>query len=248
MHLVFIYIINHLILIISLWHGAIIIPHVQMMKLMFREIKEFVQNLMVEHWLNPRHSFCTLDSGRLTPPINFCYVQKIILFTPMLWIRTHVHRDEFPFIDSTAPLGETGIQWCLEKAKGIFSVLSSLLRSPSGLAPNASPGWRCFKMLSFISASRMLISPNHQAKFPVIQKHLIKPSGTISDLVQTTRKQAKSVHVSWPLHRYFLHGLRIYNKTNGEKFQREISCHLYWLINNWNFLKRKELRSPCQWR
>lgn len=42
------YILSHLILVITLLHT--IIPNVHMKKLMFRQIKEFVQNHMITKW------------------------------------------------------------------------------------------------------------------------------------------------------------------------------------------------------
>lgn len=162
-------------------------------------------------------SFWNTDSWTLISFINSCCAQKIILSALILWIRIHFYRDKFPFLDSTAPLGEIGIHWHLERAKSIFWVFLTSSFST------------CFSWLdilqnAFISASRMLTSSSHQAEFPVIQNDYIKSSGTIIGLANTTRKKPKVCHLLWPLPRHLLHGLRIYNKTGKETFQRDISA------------------------
>lgn len=117
------------------------------------------------------------------------------------------HRDEFPFFYSAAPLGATAIERCLEKARGI-----SLCFLLSGEALNASLGWMCSLMLSFISASRMPISQNHQEKNK--NKPYTKSIGTIGGLTK-----AKGLPCAKTLHRYFLHGSKYIIKLMGKDFR-----------------------------
>lgn len=59
----------------------------------------------------------------------------MILFSLMLWIlwiRTHFHRHQFPFLDLDVALDETSIPFCFKGEMDTFSVCSSSPNSPNG--------------------------------------------------------------------------------------------------------------------
>lgn len=67
--------------------------------------------------------------------MNFYYVQKMILFSLMLWtlwISTHFHGHQFPVLDLDIALGETSISFCFKEKSDTFSVCSSSPISPNG--------------------------------------------------------------------------------------------------------------------
>lgn len=98
------------------------------------------------------------------------------------------------------------------EGQGHLPVLSSPLSSPNGEALNASLGWMCSLMLSFISASRMLISQNHQEKTKI--KTSTKSSGTIGGLTK-----AKGLLCAKTSSQILWHGSKYTIKLMGKDFR-----------------------------